>query len=660
MKKPSKNWVVYLSTFPPRECGIATFTKDLVDAFNELFFPEEEAKVVAMNVNELEKLHYPKLVIGQIFQNRKNEYVEAAQKINAMPAVKLVCIQHEFGIFGGECGEYLLEFLREIKKPVVIAMHTVLPSSNSSFEKYKKIVTAINDYVRCLVVMTKTSKKILTDDYGIPQDKIQIIPHGIHATPYKDSKKAKLALGLTGKKVVSTFGLLSEGKGIEYAIEAFSLVVKKFPDAVYLVVGATHPIILKREGEAYRNKLVELALKLGLDKNIIFFNAYFPTKKILQFLQATDIYLSTALDENQATSGTLSYALGAGRPVVSTAFAQAKEDVTEEVGRLVEIRNPTAMAQSINEIFDGGSMGIEMGKRAYFRTRKMTWQNVALSYAKKFIELVPELELNEKKLPEVKLEHLIKMTDDFGMFQFAKLTEPDRDSGYTLDDNARALIVTAKYYEKYKDRTVLKLAGTYLKFIEYVFVEPGFHNYVNRDKTFDIERNVKEGLDDAYARGIYALAFAAASKSLPPSIKIKAAKIFRKRFNLEKIVTAPRAAAFYIKALCKWLEYDKDAKYEEALKKYCQYLVELYEKNDKPDWQWFEDILAYSNGVLPEALLLAYKRLGDQKYFNIAKITLDFLILHSFKGDCCVPVGQGGWFERGGKKTLHDQQPEEV
>lgn len=660
MKTTNKVWVVYLSTFPPRECGIATFTSDLVNAFDELFFPQEEAKIIALNLNELSRLDYPKSVIMQISQTNKDDYKKAARKINETSSAKIICIQHEFGIFGGKNGSYLLNFLREIKKPVVITMHTVLPKSSPYYNKYKETVEAINDYARCIVVMTKTSKKILTSDYRIDPAKIKVIPHGIHTSPYRDTTKAKAALKLSGKTVISTFGLLNRGKGIEYAIEALPEIVKKYPDVVYLIIGATHPVVLKKDGEAYRNKLSKRIFKLGLEKNVIFYNAYLPTGKILQFLQATDLYLSISLDPNQAVSGTLSYALGAGRPVVSTEFSQAKEDVTEEVGRLIEFKNSAAIVEAITRILENKSLRIEMGKRAYFRTRRMTWQNVALSYMREFISIVPELGLQEKNLPKTKIKHLSRLTDNFGMFQFAKLTDPDSGSGYTLDDNARALIAVTGYYEKYKGATPIKLARIYLEFINYVFSLPGYHNYVNHDKTFNIERNTKEGLDDACARGVYALAVIAASKAMPSSLREKAEKIFRKKFDTEKIVPIPRTAAFYIKALCKWLEYDDDKKYKDALKKYCRYLVGLYKKTSEPGWQWFEDILTYSNGVIPEALLLAYNKTNDQQYFNIAKATLDFLVLHSFKEDLCAPVGQKGWFKRGGEKTLYDQQPEEV
>lgn len=659
MKKKKQSWIVYLSTFPPRECGIATFTKDLTDTFDDLFFPREESKIVAIDQAGLVG-KYPKSVIFKINQEEKGDYVEVAQKLNDLSQVKLICIQHEFGIFGGENGKYILEFLKEIKKPTIIVMHTVVPSASPYFEKYKEIVLAVNDYVRCIIVMTETSKKILEEEYGISSSKIKVIPHGIHPTFYRDSLRAKAELGLKKKTVVSTFGLLSRNKGIEYAIRAFPAVLKKIPNAVYLVVGATHPGILKKEGENYRNSLIGLVSKLKLKKNIVFYDNYFSTEKILKFLQATDVYLSTSLDPNQAVSGTLSYALGSGRPVVSTAFAQAKEDVTDEIGKLVNFRNSDEIAKALVEILKEKNIGKEMGKKAYFRTRKMTWPNTALAYMQKFIEIVPDLGLQEKNLPKFKLRHLKNMTDDFGIFQFAKFTNPDPDFGYTLDDNARALIVAVQYYEKSKNETALKLIQVYLKFLEFVFSKKGCQNYINHDKTLNAERNTREELDDAYARGIYALAVTAAAKNIPSDLKKRAAKIFHRKFNPEKIICIPRSAAFYIKALYEWLKYDDSWEYKNALMKYSECLVEFYKKNNEPNWHWFEDVLTYSNGVLPEALLLAYQKTRNQKYFNIGKESLDFLIANSFKGRCCTPVGQYGWFHKGGKKTLFDQQPEEV
>jgi len=660
MNKKNSNWIIYFSTFPPRECGIATFTKDLVNVFDELFSPREKSKVLALDYSKSDALLYSKPVIMQIRQTEKDDYAEAAQKINKLPQVKLVCIQHEFGIHGGENGSNLFFFLREIKKPVVITLHTVLPPSSQFYDGYKEVMKIINEYVRLIIVMTETSKNILVRDYFINPDKIRVIPHGIHASQYQDTAKAKTMLKLSNQAVVSTFGFLSRGKGIEYAIEAMSEIVKKIPQAVYHVCGVTHPVILKKEGEVYRNELIKKVSELGLDKNVEFHNEYFSTTKILQILRATDVYLSISLDPNQAVSGTLSYALGSGRPVVSTAFAQAKEDVTEEVGRLVEFRNPKAIAVAVIELLEDDALRKKMGELAYFRTRHMTWQNVALSHMQEFKSIVSEFRIMEKNLPKIKLKQFIKLTDDFGMFQFAKLTEPDPDSGYTLDDNARALVAVTEYYKKHGGKTSLKLAEIYLEFISYAFSFPGYNNYINHDKSFNVERNTTENLNDANARGMYSLAIVASSHHMPSALRDKAAKIFKENFDEKTAVYSPRGAAFHIKAISAWLGYESVEKYKKVLMEHCEYLIGLYEKSSQPQWQWFENVLAYSNGVIPEALFLAYKTIGDQRYFNIAKSTLNFLVANSFDGDICVPVGQKGWFERDGRKTIFDQQPEEI
>lgn len=661
MEQKNNFWIAYLSTFPPRECGIATFTKDLTDAFDNFFSPMEESRVLALDNKGSNNFRYPKSVIMQIDQTEKESYIEAAQKLNALAQVKMVCIQHEYGIHGGENGSNLLWFLREIKKPVVITLHTVVPSSSRFFDGHKNIIQVINDYVRLIIVMTETSKKILINDYRINPDKIRVIPHGIHASQYQDTSKAKTKLKLSGQIVLSTFGLLSRGKGIEYALEAMVDIVKKFPNAVYHVIGVTHPVIFKKEGETYRNELIQMVFGLGLDKNVVFHDKYFSTAGILQFLRATDLYLSLSLDPNQAVSGTLSYALGSGRPVISTAFAQAKEDVTDEIGRLVEFKNPKAISEAAIELLENKDLRMEMGKLAYFRTRRMTWQNVVLSYMREFILIVPEIRIQESNLSKIRLKQVIKLTDNFGMFQFAKLTEPDPESGYTLDDNARALIAVSEYNKKYGDEISLRLARIYLEFIKYAFSFPGCNNYVNHDRSFNVARNTAEDLSDAYARSMYSLAFVTSSQHMPLELRNKAAKIFRDNFDINKSLHSPRSVAICIKAVCAWLDYDKkDKKYKEVLKKYCNYLIDLYKKNSQPDWQWFEDTLAYSNGVIPEALFLAYKIIGDQRYFNIAKSTLDFLVANSFNGDVCVPVGQKGWFKRGKEKTVFDQQPEEI
>lgn len=661
IRKNKKNWIVYISTYPPRECGIATFTEDLVKSFDSLYWPREESKVVALDNSETtdSPLLYPKnKVIETIKTRNREEYARLAETLNNMSQVKLVNIQHEFGIYGGELGEYLIDFMKACKKPLVITMHTVLPSPT---DKMKQVVQDLSLLSAKVVVMTETSRKILLADYGIPEIKIVMIPHGIHPLSFTDGHKEKKLLKLHGKTVISTFGLLSKGKGNEYAIEALPEVVKKFPDLLYLIIGATHPEVKKREGEVYRQSLEERVKALGLEEHVLFVNKYLSIHELLRYLEATDIYLAVPLDPHQAVSGTLSYALGAGRPVVATSFAQAKEIITREVGRLVGFRNPADIRDALIELLQKKELRADMSRRAYFRTRSMVWKNVMLGYMREYINLVPELRKIEKNVPPVKIRHFMKLTDDFGMFQFAKLTEPDPDWGYTLDDNARAMIAMAMYYEHDKTTIPLKLIRTYLSFISYTArPEGGFHNYVNYDKTFHDERNTKENLDDANARAFYALALVASRSSLPDDIRAEATRIFKAQFVKKREASSVRSMAFFIKAFSRWLSVESDSDIENLMKRYADKLVEAYKTQREANWEWFEDSMTYSNALLPDALLTAFRKTGNSEYFDTAKITLEFLINYSFTDTICTPIGQNGWFRRGGQRYSFDQQPEEV
>jgi len=658
MKNTNKFWIAYVSTYPPRECGIATFTRDLTDALDNLFAPKIDSRIIAMNENDVTKYVYPKKVIFQISQNNNSDYINIAKKINAMSKIKMVHIEHEFGIFGDNLGRNLLSFMKEVKKPIVITMHTVLPNP---VEEMKKIITEINDYSRLIFVMTKMSKQILITDYNISAEKIRIVPHGIHATSYSTSDKAKKILKLENKIILSTFGLLGPGKGIEYMIEALPNIVKEYPKVTYLIIGATHPVVIKNEGEKYREKLIQKIKDLKLENHVAFYNKYLKNEELLQFLQATDIYLSLSLNPDQAVSGTLSYALGAGRPVVSTSFAQAKEDVTEEVGYLVDFKQPKQIEEAVLKLLKNPQNLEQMSENAYFRTRNMIWHNVALSYMREISTVIPNLSEKEKNVPRLKLHHVAKMTNGFGMLQFSKLTEPDPKFGYTLDDNSRALIAVTEFYKKNHSLLALKLAKIYLKFIAYIYEKEGLHNYVNDDKSFNETQNTTENLEDSYARGMYALAYVSASKEMPGEISSMALKLFKKgKQKMQKRIISPRAISFYIKALCKINEVENNPSILDEIRDHCEYLIKLHEENNAPGWQWFEDILTYSNGVIPESLLQAYKITGDQRYFNVAKITLDFLISHSFKESICIPIGQEKWYKKGSDRAYYDQQPEEV
>jgi len=658
MRKNNETAIAYLSTFPPRECGIATFTTDLTEAFDNLFAPRIGSEIIAMNQDNLSKYDYSKKVIFQICQDNKQDYIKAASIINGDTKIKLTHIEHEFGIYGKDFGVNLLYFIRESKKPIVTTLHTILPNPPAEM---KKVVKEINDGSQLIFVMTETSKRILINEYQISEQKIKVIPHGIHHSSFSPCLRDKRNLKLNNKIVLSTFGLLGPGKGIEYAIEALPNIIKKYPEVTYLIIGATHPVVIKNEGEIYRKKLMEKVIELKLENYVHFYNEYFSKDKLLDFLKETDIYLSLSLDPNQAVSGTLSYALGAGRPVISTAFAQAKEDITDEVGYLVDFRSPIQIEKAVLKLLDDPKRLEQMSKNAYFRTRNMVWQNVALSYMREIMNVLPELNDKDRNSPKLKLEYMAKLTNSFGILQFAELTEPNPKFGYTLDDNARALIAVCRYHKKIKDAESLKLARIYLEFISHAYKQTGLNNYINYDQTFNEELNKKENLEDSHSRSLQALAEVAAADNLPADIKVKASELFALgRRKITKPLTSPRAVSYYIIALCHWHDKTYLKEIREEINYYSEYLIKLYHANETENWQWFEDMLAYSNGIMPEALLFAYRITGNQKNFNIAKTTLDFLISHSFKDTICIPIGQKKWFKKGSDRTYFDQQPEEV
>jgi len=673
-EKADKLSVVYVSTFPPQQCGIATFTQDITNAMDEMLAPLIKSKIVAMNPSHVLIHRYPRKVILQISQDDQEEYVQAAQRINQMDEVQLVNIQHEFGIFGGKWGSLLIPFAKTLKKPMVINFHTVLTDPD---EEILRTVRSLAESASVITVMTNLSKKILTQQYGIAARKVTVIPHGIHAQPYTSSKQAKMTLGYSDRVVLSTFGLLNRNKGLEYVIDALPEVVKKFPNFIYIIFGATHPVVLSKEGESYRNFLIQKIWDLGLYEYVKLYNKYFPLTELLHFLKATDIYISPSLNPTQAVSGTFSYALGMGRPVISTAFYQAKEVVTDDVGILVDFRNPQAYTDAILRLLEDENLRLQLGKNAYFRTRYMIWPNVAVQYARVFSKHAQKLvRINEQKsLPKIKLNHLVRLTDNFGMVQFAELTRRDVLSGYTLDDNAGALAVVVLYYDKFwsssrnvitvkRKKELLRLINTYLDFIVFVTKPDGrFHNFVKVDKTLDDSLNEQTNLGNANARALYAIALTSTIGSLPRTAKRKAFGLLQSSIVKGASFDSPRAIALYAKALFVLLKKKVEIKgidLQRILINQCEKLAYLYQENNSPEWHWFERYLAYSNAVLPEALLLGYRITGNEKYLQIGKTTLDFLIKESFINDVYMPVGQGSWHYIDGKRSTFDQQPEEV
>jgi glycosyltransferase involved in cell wall biosynthesis len=661
--------IIYLSSFPPRECGIATFTTDLTGALDTLHETVIDSRIAAMNTDAVSRYHYPREVIFELDRTCEQDFISTAEKINETDDIKFVNIQHEFGLFGGKYGSHIISFLDALKKPCIVTLHSTLPSPNAELHR---VVRSIAEKSSALVAMTNRSKEILVRDYGIDEKKVSVILHGIHSTPYTSGGKAKSDLGLENKTILLTFGLLSRGKGIEYVIESLPPVVKTCPNLMYIVLGVTHPNVLKEEGESYRNSLIQKVSELNLSAHVSFYNEYVSLDKLLQFLRASDIYISTSLDPNQAVSGTLSYALGSGRPVISTPFSQATEIITPQSGLLARFRDPASYTEALLDLLKDPVRREQLGKNAYFRTRHMTWDNIALEYSKLFSKHsadIAEVSKN-KKIPRVNLNHLFRLTDDFGIIQFAQLSSPDISSGYTVDDNARALIAACSYYEKlgkvYKSFSpekrksqLLKRIWIYLNFIDFVLSEDGlFYNYVRPDRTIDREMNRKENLEDANGRAFWALAATAATASLPDSVKGKALSLLNKRMEYSHELESPRATAFYIKGLCLFSKTQKN--FQEILVRYCDRLQSLYRGVATPEWQWFEKYLTYSNAILPEALLLGSQRMGNSEYLETGLKTLDFLIGQTSLSGIYAPIGQDGWHHQAGERRYFDQQPEDA
>ena len=637
----------FLSNFPPRECGIATFTQDLINSMNKRWNPRLKSRVIALN-EESSMYNYDNRVIMQMNKDDIEDYINIAKRINRSNNIKIICIQHEFGLFGGEYGNYIIPFLETIEKPVVVTFHSVLPCPD---ESRKRVVRFIGEKSAAIIVMAEKAVEILNEDYDIPKNKIHVVPHGIPDTSLQPSESFKKKLRLENKIILSTFGLLSKGKGIEYMIKALPSLVKKYPNLIYLVIGETHPVVRKNEGEKYRNELISLVKKLGLQDNVKFYSRYLSLDEIIECLLATDIYVCTNLDKNQIVSGTLSYALGCGKAVVSTSSVYAEEVLDKERGLLVRFKNPKSFSDAIDKILSDEEFKTKLENNAYSFGRSMIWQNVALSYLSIFNKIVKLREETTEKYPHIKLNHLINLTDNVGCIQFSRLSIPDKSSGYTIDDNSRAIIVAALHDKIYKSETSKKLVEAYLNFLEKVQDKEGKFNDIEYSS-----KNLTPSSEDALGRTIWALGYLI-DKSENQNMVEKAKKLFDNSYNLIEKINSPRAKAFSIIGLCHYYKKYNQEEIILEIKKLIDSLIELYKKEATEDWPWFEGYLTYSNSKLPEALFLAYDLTKQQEYLEIAEKTLDFLSNIVFINNELSPIGQKGWCNRNGQRAFFDQQP---
>ena len=647
------NIICFLSTYPPRECGIATFTQDLADALNKKFNPVVKSKICALNDSPTSIYNYSGDVAREISASELENYAMLAHEINSEKSIKVVNIQHEFGIFGGFWGDYLIPFLQVIRKPVITTFHSVLPNPE---EHLKKVVMFIADKSKKIVVMNESSKEILEKDYRVRPGKIAYIAHGIPAVPFESSRDSKERLGFGDKIVLSTFGLINPDKGIEYALRALPGVIRVFPNILYLIIGATHPVVRKQEGEAYRNFLISEVERLNLQNNVKFYNKYIPLEEIVVFLKATDVYVSPVLGAGQSVSGTLSYALGCGRPVISTPTQYAKHIISEKNGMLVRFRNASDISRSLKKLLGDERLIKQMSEHAYETTRTMTWPNVAEAYHKIY-STHADLGVEENKLPKIKFDHIFRMTDEIGIHHFAKYTTPQKRFGYSLDDNARALILSAIEYERTASASMLAIMEIYLRFMKFTQRRDGsFANIVSAHKKRDDTRE-----EDVQGRAIWALCYIMSREDLPKHIRKGAGNLFAKSQNYLKDLRAPRAVAFVMKGLYHHLKINNDARrLRNIFENDAEYLASCFKSNSSRDWEWFEDSLTYSNSTLSEVLYLAYDITKKKKYLNVAETTLKFLCSITFKKNYYIPIGQNGWYVKNKNRAYFDQQPEDT
>jgi glycosyltransferase involved in cell wall biosynthesis len=650
--------MLLVSSYPPRECGLATFSNDIVHAVNHVFGNTLPIEICALQ-NEKDVYHYGEEVTHILNTALLKNYREVAEQINERDDIGLVCVQHEFGLFGGDYGSYLLAFLLTLNKPIATVFHTVLPNPN---EKIKKVVKRIAELSDKIIVLTQKSKALLIKDYEYSDAKVKMIPHGTHTVLWSTKQTLKNKYGFTDNHVLSTFGLISENKSIETVLYALPEIVKKHPNVVYLVIGKTHPEIIKKEGEQYREKLQSIVNEYQLNNNVIFINEYLELKYLLEYLALSDIYLFTSKDPNQAVSGTLAYAMSSGCAVVSNPIPHAQEILGNDLGMLLNaFEKPQEFQEAILQLLNNKKEQVAMAKRAFSYMHKTTWENVAIQYGLIFGELTYRVEDLRFKSPPIKLDHIKKLTTDFGMLQFSDFNKPSLNSGYTLDDNARALINMVMYYQRFKDKSVLIMASIYLQFIEKIQRENGwFDNFMNYERQV-IAKNEETNLEDANGRAIWSLGFLIGNEnSLPENLVIKAKSCWEKAIKNLDDIRSPRAIAYAIKGLYFYYTMHPNAFIEMHINKYAQQLLEHFNINSEDDWHWYEDYMTYANNVLPEAMMYSYLATKNKEYKKIAETSLDFLLTQYFMKGQITVVTNRGWFKKKNERNFYGEQPIEV
>ena len=650
----------YIGTYPPRECGIGTFTMNLYKSMVMNDSGVEglrEGFVIAMNDHE-QTYDYPEEVKLTIREDHQRDYLSAVKFIN-LSGADFCILEHEFGIFGGHNGIYVLPLLHRLEIPLIVTLHTIIktPSYNE-----KAVLTEICKMASRIVVMSHKAIGFLTTIYNVDKRKIAYIDHGVPDIQF-NQHQSKKEFNLMDKKVLLTFGFISRNKGIETVIKALPKVVEKYPEVFYMILGKTHPNVFRYSGEEYRIYLQHLVKSLNLSEHVFFLNEYIDQKELFKYLSASDIYITPYLNEAQITSGTLSYAIGAGSAVVSTPYWHATDILANGRGRLFDFNDSEGLSTILIELFDKPDVLKMLRKKAYNYGREITWPKTGEKYialskkilTDKHVAIVKrETILDPLLLPQFSLAHIKRLTDDTGIIQHAKFGIPNLKEGYCLDDNARALLMVLMAYRQKKNTLALDLAPIYLSYIHYMQNKDGtFRNFLSFNRNFLDER----GSEDSFGRTIWALGYLLANAPNDAYYQTGKLIFFNAAPNFEKL-QSPRGIANSMVGISYYLRSNPtDDSMIERLRNLAKELIRLYEESSSPAWKWFEPLLAYDNGMLPLALLHSAELLNDDEIARVAVETMDFLTEITLKDGYLSIIGNEKWYKKAGERSMFAQQP---
>ncbi|TRX49071.1 glycosyltransferase [Fulvivirga sp. M361] len=650
--------IAYIGTYPPRECGIGTFTQNLVNVMSDGEKTTiEDNYVVAINDHNL-TYPYPPEVNLTIEQEQQTDYLQAANFIN-LSGADLCILEHEFGIFGGQSGVYILPLLHRLKIPFLVTLHTILeaPSYNE-----KAILKEICKMARQIVVMSHKAIEFLVDIYDVPKEKIAFIQHGVPDIHFNHDQ-ARKEFKLTDKKVLLTFGFLGRNKGIETVVKSLPAVIAKHPNTLYIVLGKTHPNVLRHSGEEYRSYLQLLVKKMEVSDQVLFLNEYVDQSELFKYLAACDIYITPYTNEAQITSGTLSYAMGVGCAVISTPYWHAAELLAENRGRLFDFNNSAQLSVILDELLTNPGELKRLKKEAYDHGKQMSWPKTGSKYIEltqkmmtepSVVQETKETNIDPLLLPPFSLTHVKRLTDDTGIIQHAKFGIPNLKEGYCLDDNARALLMVLMAYQQKKDPVALEFMPVYLSYIHYMQRKDGlFRNFLSFNRNFldDV------GSEDSFGRTIWALGYLLGNTpndayyQTGKLIFFDAAPNFEKLKSIRSIAKTMIGISYYLKS------NPSDDSMTERLRNLAHKLVKHYKDHRMSKWHWFESLLAYDNGILPLSLLHATEILHEEEIANVAMESMDFLTEVTMKDGYLSIIGNKEWYKKDGKRSVFAQQP---